>query len=162
MTAPLRVDDAHDAFGDGGALRAIFHPKTVAVVGAPAEPSTLGHKALAALATSGFDGSLVAVDPQRQDNAFGISVYRKLEDVPAPIDLAVAATASDETLETIEKCAKAGVKGVVVLSGVSAHAEYCRDFAREVRARLRRTPIKLIGPGCCAVMNPSLRLNVSP
>jgi hypothetical protein len=37
---------AHDAFGDVAALHAIFHPKTVAVMGPTAEPDTLGHKTL--------------------------------------------------------------------------------------------------------------------
>jgi hypothetical protein len=32
----------HDAFGDGGALYAIFHPKTIAVIGSTAEPDSLG------------------------------------------------------------------------------------------------------------------------
>ena len=44
---------AHDAFGDVAALHAIFHPKTVAVMGPTAEPDTLGHKTLAALTSGG-------------------------------------------------------------------------------------------------------------
>ena len=159
---PLPVDEAHDAFGDGAALRAIFQPTAVALVGPTADPSTLGHKALAALTSGGFERSLVAIDPHRQDNPFGVRAYRQLEDVPFPVDLAVVATSSDQTLEAIEKCAAAGVKGVVVLSGVDGDEEHCRDLAHRVRERLRRTPIKLIGPGCCALMNPSLNLNVSP
>jgi acetyltransferase len=152
---------AHDAFGDAGALHAIFHPTTVAVVGATEEPY-LGHKALATLTMGGFERSLVAVDFRQQSNAFGVRVYRELEDVPTPVDLAVVATTSDETLVAIEKCAGAGVKGVVVLSGVDGIAEHRLDFERQVRERLRRSRMKLIGPGCCALMNPSLGLNVSP
>ncbi len=153
---------AHDAFGDSGALHAIFHPKTVAVFGATTEPDTLGHKALAGLTAGGFESSLVAVDPRQQNNPFGVRVYRELEDVPAPVDLAVVVTTSDESLEVIEKCAGAGVKGAVVLSGVDGTAERRRDFKRHVCERLRKSRMKLIGPGCCALMNPSLGLNVSP
>jgi acetyltransferase len=153
---------AHVAFEDGGALHSIFHPTTVAVLGATAEPGTQGHKALAGLTAGGFEGSVVAVDPSQQDNAFGVCVYRQLADVPAPVDLAVVVKASDDILEAIEKCAGAGVKGVVVLSGLDGTAEHRRDFERHVRERLRQSGMKLIGPGCCALMNPSLGLNVSP
>jgi acyl-CoA synthetase (NDP forming) len=156
------VSTAHDAFGDGGALHAIFHPSTIAIVGATAEPSSLGHKALAALRAGGFEHTVVAVDSHQRSSAFGIRVYRELEDIPGPVDLAVVATFDTETLDAIEKCAGTGVKGVVVLSGVDGPAEHCRDFARMVRERLRQTRTRLIGPGCWALMNPSLNLNVSP
>ena len=52
----------HDSFGDGGALHSVFHPTTVAVLGATAEPGTLGHKALAGLTAGGFERPIVAVD----------------------------------------------------------------------------------------------------
>jgi acetyltransferase len=152
----------HDLFVDGDALRAMFHPRTVAVVGETAAPDTLGHKALAALTVGGFEGTLVAVDSRSQRNPFGISVYRELDDVPDPVDLAVVATRCDETLEAIEQCAAAGVRGVVLLSTADRTAECRREFKRQIRERLRRTRMKLIGPGCCALMNPSLGLNVSP
>ena len=150
----------HDAFGDTGALHAIFQPTTIAVLGATG-PDTLGHKALAGLTTGGFERTIVAVDSREQTNAFGIPVSRELKDVPAPVDLAVIVTRSDETLEAIEKSVAAGVKGVVVLSAIDGPVEHRREFERQVRDRLRGSRIKLIGPGCCALMNPSLGLNVS-
>ena len=152
----------HDRFGDGDTLRAMFHPRTIAVVGPTAAPSTLGHKTLAALTMGGFEGALVAVDSQAQSNAFGIPVYRQFDDVPDPVDLAVVATKSAETGEAIERCAAAGAKGVVVLSAVDHTVEQRREFERHILNRLRPTRMRLIGPGCCALMNPSLGLNVSP
>jgi acetyltransferase len=153
---------AHDAFGDVAALHAIFHPKTVAVMGPTAEPDTLGHKTLAALTSGGFEGLLVAVGSRPHGNSLGIPVYRNIEDVPAPVDLVVVVTTSDELPETIERCALAEVKGVVVASRLDGTAERRRGFERFVRERLRHSRTKLIGPGCCALMNPSLGLNVSP
>ena len=153
---------AHDAFGDVAALDAIFHPKTVAVIGATADPGTLGHKTLATLASGGFEGTLVAVDSRQQSSAPGIRVYRECQDVPVPVDLAVVVTTSEEIPDAIEQCARAGVKGVVVASTLAGPAERRIDFERQLRERLRQSRMKLIGPGCCALMNPSLGLNVSP
>ncbi len=156
------MNPSHDAFGDGGALHAIFHPTTIAVIGSAAEPDSLGHMALAGLTAGGFESSLVAVDSRQQNNAFGVRVYRELEDVPGHVDLAVVVTSSAATFEAIEKCAASGVKGVVVLSGHDGNAERRLDFECQVRERLRQSRMKLIGPGYCAVMNPPLGLNVSP
>jgi acetyltransferase len=152
---------AHDAFGDVAALDAIFHPTAVAVVGASAEPDTLGHKTLAALTSAGFEGSIVAVHSRQQGTVFGVRVYREVDDAPSPVDLAVVVTPSDEIPDAIEQCARAGVKGVVVASRLEATPER-RDIECRVRERLRQGRMKLIGPGCCALMNPSLGLNVSP
>ena len=152
---------AHDAFLDGSALDAIFHPTTIAVIGASAEPDTLGHKTIAALIAGGFEGLVVAVDPHQRRNPLGINVYRQLGDVPADVDLAVVVTPSDGMLDAIEQCARAGVKGVVVTSGLDGTTERRRDVERQIRDRLRHSRMKLIGPGCGALMNPSIGLNVS-
>jgi acyl-CoA synthetase (NDP forming) len=96
-------------------------PKTVAVIGATG-PGTLGDKTLAGLAAGGFDRPLVAVDSREQPNAFGIPVYRTLEDVRTPVDLAVVVTNSDDTLDEVRKCVAAEVKGVVVLAEMDGPA----------------------------------------
>src|SRR5262245_22032164 len=155
-TSSHRADEStHDLFGDADALRAMFHPRSIAVVGSTTEP-ILGHKALARLPMVGFEGELGSVDSRSQSNTLGIRVYREFEDVPGPVDLAVVATKSDETVGAIERCAEAGVKGVVVLSRPDrSSVERQREFERQIRERLRRTRMKVIGPGCCALMNPS-------
>jgi len=162
-TSYLSADDwSRDFFGHGDALRAMFHPRSVAVVGPAEAPSTLGHKVLAALTTGGFERALVAVDSRSQTNSFGIRVYRTFDEVPDPVDLAVVTTNSDETVQAVEDCAGARVKGVVVLSGTDRAVERREEFEHQICDRLRRTRMKLIGPGCCALMNPALGLNVSP
>ena len=50
---------------------------------------------------------------------------------------------------------------MVVASTLSGTPEHRRDVERHFRERLRGTRMKLTGPGCCALMNPSLGLNVS-
>jgi predicted CoA-binding protein len=49
-----------------------------------------------------LDGTLVAVDASGQPNAFGVRVYRELQGVPAPADLADVVT-TDDTLEAIDR-----------------------------------------------------------
>ena len=137
---------AHDSFQGAAPLHAIFHPATVAVIGGTDEPQTLGDKVLGGL----------------RSHALGFRVYRGLEDAPARVDLAVVVTPGDETLDAVGRCARAGVKGVVVLSGVEGTPERRRAFDRDVCERLRGTRTKLIGPRCFALMNPSVGLNVSP
>jgi acetyltransferase len=137
---------AHDVFEGARPLHAVFHPANVAVIGATAEPHTLGHRVFSGL----------------QNNSFGFPVYRALDDAPASVDLAVVVTTGDEALDAIERCAASGVNGVVVLSGVEGTPEHRRGFERRVGELLHKSRTKLIGPRCFALMNPSVGLNVSP
>ena len=155
-------DPAHDLFGECGAIDAMFHPKTVAVLGATSQPGSLGHQALAAVTGSGFEGSVVVVDSCAQANAFGVPVYPSFQDLPTKAELAVVVTAGSGVFGAVEQCAAAGVRGVAVLSAVDATDQHFSDLQRRICQRLRQTRMRMIGPGCCALMNPSIGLNASP
>jgi acetyltransferase len=155
-------DPAHDLFGEGGSIDAMFHPKTVAVLGATSQPGSLGHQALTALTGSGFEGSVVVVDPCAHANAFGVPVYPSFQDLPTKAELAVVVTASSGVFAAVEQCAAAGVRGIAVLSAVDPTDQHSSDLQRHICQQLRQTRMRMIGPGCCALMNPSFGLNVSP
>jgi len=155
-------DPAHDLFGEGGAIDAMFHPKTVAVLGATSQPGSLGHQALAALSGSGFEGSVVVVDPGSQANTLGVPVYPSFQDLPTKAELAVVVTPSSGVFGAVEQCAAAGVRGVAVLSAVDTTDQHFSELQRNVCQLLRQSRMRMIGPGCCALMNPSIGLNASP
>jgi acetyltransferase len=156
-------DPAHDLFGEGGAIDAMFHPKTVALVGAVSQPGSLGHQTLTALSGSGFEGSVMAVVPSAQANAFGVPVYPSFQDLPTKADLAVVVTDGSGVLGAVEQCSAAGVRGVAVLSAMDATDQHFSELERRVCQQFRQgRRMRMIGPGCCALMNPSIGLNVSP
>ncbi len=150
----------HDAFGHAASLRSLFDPKKIAVLG-PTDPGSLGEMVLRGLTAAGFERPIFAIDPQARPNAFGVPVLRTLQDTPAPIDLAVVVTGREETLPAIATCVAGQVKGVAVLSGVDGSADDRRAFDRQVRECLHQSRTRLLGPDCCAVMNPSIGLNIS-
>lgn len=137
---------AQDAYGDSAHLHAIFHPATIAVLGAVG-PGTLGEKTLTSLRAGGLECPVFVVDAGGRPNALDIPVYRDLDQLPRPIDLAIIVTKGDDTLAVVERCVAAGVRGVVVQSDVDGAMERRADFGRQVRDRLRKSRTKLIGPG---------------
>jgi acetyltransferase len=149
-------------FGEGGAIDAMFHPKMVALVGAVSQAGSLAYQTLAALSGSGFDGSLVVIDPKAQANTFGVPVYPSFNDLPSKAELAVVATPSRDVFGAVEQCAAAGVRGVAVMSAMDVTGQHFGELQRLVCQRLRQSRMRMIGPGCCALMNPSLGLNASP
>ena len=144
----------------GGVLAPFFDARTVAVVGASANPAKVGGSVLANLVAGGFPGRVVPVNPTR-------SVVQGLRAVPSildagAVDVAVVAVAAPAVLPVLEQCATRGVKGAVVVSGgfrESGPAGAAREA--ELRAWLRTAPLRVIGPNCLGWIRPSARLNLS-
>jgi acyl-CoA synthetase (NDP forming) len=66
----------------------LFEPRTIAFVGASANPAKWGFNILHHLTRGNYGGEIFAIHPQG-GTWFGRPLYRRLADVPAPIDLAV-------------------------------------------------------------------------
>jgi len=69
-------------------LEKLFHPSSVAVIGASSNPGKLGHQVLANLIASGFGGALYPVNP-KADEILGLEAYGSVTDIPGPVDLVV-------------------------------------------------------------------------
>ena len=65
----------------------LFHPRSVAVVGAPRGMKT-GTVFLMALLEQGFPGPIYPVNPQAEE-IHGIKAYPRVADIPGPVDLAI-------------------------------------------------------------------------
>ena len=73
------------------ALRALFAPARVAVVGATEKEGSVGRTLLWNLITHPFGGTVFPVNPKRT-SLLGIKAYPDLASLPEPVDLAVVVT----------------------------------------------------------------------
>ncbi|MCH6556001.1 MAG: CoA-binding protein, partial [Chloroflexi bacterium] len=69
-------------------IEAIFHPRSIAVVGASANPNTPGYDYVSSLQKFGFSGDLYPVNP-RAEEILGLPAFPSLRDVPGPADYAM-------------------------------------------------------------------------
>jgi acetyltransferase len=142
-------------------LEAIFDPQSVAVIGATDRPDTVGRTVLQNLLTSAFHGKVFPVNPQHSE-LLGIKAYKNIGSVPQGIDLAVLATPAATIPGLIGECIDAGVKSAVVISaGFRESGERGTGLERQIQQELRRGSLRLIGPNCLGVMNPSVGLNAT-
>src|SRR5271166_7111181 len=94
-------------------LRAMLNPKSVAVIGATESLQSVGRKLVENLKS--FAGGLYPVNPKRR-SVLGLKAFRRIGEVPAPVDLAVIATPAITVPDVVSECAEAGVKGAVIIS----------------------------------------------
>jgi|GEM_PF-3229778 len=140
-------------------IRAMLSPKSVALIGASESPGSVGLTILENLRAAKFAGSICLVNP-KHDRVLGIRTFPSISAVPDPVDLAVIVTPAVTVPGIIEECAKAGVRGAVIISaGFREVGAVGIELEREVLRR--RGAMRIIGPNCLGVMLPHVKLNAT-
>ncbi len=142
-------------------LDAMFLPDSVAVIGATDRPGTVGRTVLENLLHPSFKGKVFAVN-SRHAEVCGRKAYPRIGDIPQKIDLAVIATPAPTVPGIIGECVDAGAKSAVVISaGFRERGAQGVELERQIQEQLRRGNMRLIGPNCLGIMNPTLGLNAT-
>ncbi|HSR10829.1 MAG TPA: CoA-binding protein [Thermodesulfobacteriota bacterium] len=147
--------------GRESAFRTIFHPRSVAVIGASGNPLKMGHQVLVSLKDIGFPGSVFPIHP-RQREILGWPVYPDIENIPGA-DLAVLAVPASEAISSLEACARKGVKGAVIITAGFREIENREGEERQAKMAeaAERGGIRIIGPNTFGMVNVHARLNAS-
>ena len=96
-------------------LTPFFQPKGVVIIGASTSPEKIGYSAARNLVQSGYQGAIHFVS-QKQGQLFERPLYTRLAQVPDPVDLAILLVPTQVTPQTIEDCAKRGIKAAIIVS----------------------------------------------
>ncbi|MEV8631334.1 GNAT family N-acetyltransferase [Streptosporangium sp. NPDC051023] len=148
---------AHQA--TSACLTRLFHPESVAVIGAGRAPDGVGHRILRNILDAGFPGPVHPVNPHA-DKILDLPAYANIRNVPGPVDLAVVATPASAVLEIARDCAQHGVRHLVVVTAGFAEAGQTDD-ERELLRICRESGMRLVGPNCLGVADTGARLNAS-
>jgi acetyl coenzyme A synthetase (ADP forming)-like protein len=144
-------------------LDAIFHPKTLAVVGASREPGSVGHSLLAKIIDSRFQGIVYPVNPNAK-GILGIKSYPNVTEIPDIVDLAVVIVPAQLVPIILEECGQKNIKGAIVISaGFKEIGGEGIALENKVRNIIANYNIALVGPNCLGVINadPSTSLNAT-
>jgi acetyltransferase len=142
-------------------LDALFLPDCVALIGATERSGTVGRTILENLLHPSFRGKVFAVN-SRHPEICGRKAYPSISDVPDKIELAIVATPAPTVPGIVGECVDAGVKSAVVISaGFKERGPQGVELERQIQEQLRRSSMRLIGPNCLGIMNPSVGLNAT-
>ena len=142
----------------------IFNPRRLAIIGVSANPGDFGFGIglLRSLLHIGFEGTIYPVNP-RGGEVFGLTIYRRIDDIPENIDFAIIAVAARLVPEALEACRRKGAAGAEILSSGFKEAGTPEGDAldAELQAIVRRG-IRVIGPNCFGVYCPASGLTFLP
>jgi acetyltransferase len=142
------------------ALAEILAPNSIAVIGASKDPTKRGFRAIEKLLADGYSGTIYPVNPKEAE-ILGLRCYSSIDDVPAPVDLALICTPAATVPGLIGKCGVKGVKGAVVLAGGFAEAG---DDGERIQAAMvdagQAGQVRIIGPNTSGIFNTHKSCNI--
>ena len=144
-------------------LAHVLAPKSVAVIGASRDRSSVGGHLFRNLIDGGFEGPVYPVNPST-DVVQSVTAYRSVSDIPAEVELAVVAVPAGYVLDVARQCAAKNVNALVVVSAGFGEGDDDGQVAQQQLVEIcRDSGMRLVGPNCLGVLNtaPGVRLNAT-
>ena len=136
-------------------LDRLFDPRSIALVGASHEEARLGGMALKNLLA--FRGRIYPVNPKHR-NVMGIKAYPSVADIPYAFDLAIILRPAPEVPDLLRELGGRTETAVIMSSGFAEIGEVA--LQNEIKKIGAQTGIRILGPNCMGIYNPSRKLDI--
>lgn len=156
----LRSREFEASGASARSIRALFEPKSVALLGASRKPMTISGTLLRNLRES-FKGAIYPVNSAGGEIQ-GLPAFTTVAAIGRPIDLGIIAVPAAGVFQAVRECAQAGANSVVVISAGfgemgpegQAEQERIRDF-------VRGSGMRMVGPNCMGILNTDPRVGLN-
>ncbi|MFC2157850.1 acetate--CoA ligase family protein [Acidobacteriota bacterium] len=136
-------------------LDSIFHPRSIAVIGASRQIGSVGNSLLANIIDSRYQGIVFPVNPNA-DGVLGIKAYPNVLEIPDDIDLAVVIVPARLVHKVLEECGQKNIKGIVTISaGFKEIGGKGVELEQRIKKIIDKFGIAHVGPNCLGVTNTS-------
>lgn len=142
-------------------LDQMFHPASLALIGASARENSIGGVVLRNLKRAGFPGPLLLVNP-RHSTLDGMPVYPDVASLPSTPDLAVIATPPQTVPELISALGNRGTRAAVVITagfgelGAQGHA-----LQQAMLDAAKPHLLRIVGPNGLGIIVPGSHIDAS-
>jgi acyl-CoA synthetase (NDP forming) len=131
----------------------LLRPRSVAVVGASAEPYSLGANVMANFVTFGFSGDLYPVS-RRFNEIDGHPCRKAIAELPDGIDMAALVVPAEAVRQAIADCAAKGMGGAVIFaSGFAELGEAGIAEQGAIAQIANNAGMAVLGPNCLGFAN---------
>ena len=127
-------------------LESIFNARSVAVVGASANPEKTGHIILKNIIEGGFEGKIYPVNPKAGE-ILGLPCYPSVTAINDSVDVVLIVVPSKFVPDVMEEAGKKGVTGAVVISGGFGEIGN-GELEKQILDIAKKYGMRIIGPNC--------------
>ena len=137
-------------------LRKVFHPGSIAVVGASSRTDNPGTMLLRAIIEMEFEGPLYPVNPKHGE-ILGLKCYPAIKEIPSPPDLVILAVPPAAVPSVIVECVETGVVACVISTAGFSESGSSEGAAleQEILHAIKDSPLRLVGPNCLGIYSSS-------
>ncbi len=142
-------------------IRFLLYPESIAVIGASTNPGKWGFIILDNILAGGYRGKVYPVNPNT-DSIFGMKCYRRIQDIPDGIHLAVITIPREKVFDALKDCAEKGVKSIMVISsGFSESGKEYVELENKMADFGREKGIPIAGPNGQGIFNAFINLSAT-
>lgn len=154
----------HDTALAASAYRSPLHdflaPDSIAIIGASADPTKRGYKAMVGLIKGDYAGRIYPINPKVPE-ILGVPTCPTLDDVPGAVDLALICTPAATLPGLMAECGRKGVKGAVILAaGFRETGAEGAKLEQQVLDAARAGGVRVIGPNTSGMFNLHKKVNL--
>ncbi|MBM4463417.1 MAG: acyl-CoA synthetase [Chloroflexi bacterium] len=161
LLAPSAILGYNKPYSWEMALDDIFHPRSIAVVGASSGPVNIHSQMfLDNLLHFKYEGKLYPVNP-KFDQISGLRAYPSVRDIPGPVDLVTSLVPASATPQLLQDCVVKKVKAVQLFTaGFDETGEQEGGRLQEELVRIARSGgVRILGPNCVGIYCPESRIS---
>ncbi len=139
-----------------------FFPKSIAVIGATANPRKFGNAVtINILKNKNLESELFLVT-QKSNEILGLKCYKSILDVPKDVDLAIILVPAKAVDGVIDQCIEKQVKSIIIVTaGFGEINQEGKKAEKRIAEKCTKVGIRVMGPNCVGIQNIDIGLNAS-
>ncbi len=142
-------------------LESLFKPKSIAIIGASADPAKIGHSVISNLIQAGYQGAIYPVNP-KAENILGLKVSNNISSLPNNLDLAVLTIPRQYVFQSLQDLAQIHTRSVIIITAGFKEVDKEGYLLEEQIVELaQKNDISVLGPNCLGIINTSEQINVT-
>ncbi|SCK29170.1 Acyl-CoA synthetase (NDP forming) [Variovorax sp. HW608] len=134
-------------------LHPLFHPASVALVGASSDPERIGGRPLRFMREGGFEAPIYPVN-KSGDAIQGLPSFRSVSEIPHPVDQAVICVPVQGVEAAVQDSIAKGVRAIQIMTAGFAEIDAKgRALQARIAAMCREAGVRLLGPNSLGLLN---------
>ena len=142
-------------------LDRLFHPDSVAIVGASPNPASVGYHFTRYLMDHDFKGRIYPIN-LRFNEVLGLKVYTNMKDIPeSKVDYVICCIPAEGVLTLLEDCRSKKVDLVHLFTGKMKErgGDKRTRLEHEIMEKARNLGIRILGPNSMGIYHPKVGLS---
>ncbi len=138
---------------DFSLTQSFLNPKSVAIIGASADPKKTGSRVQRFLVSHGYNGKIFPVNPNRKE-IFGLKCYPNLKSINEQVDHIFVAVDGNKIIECIKDAISIKVKCATILSGgFSESGSEGNELEKYIFKISKKGDLRILGPNSIGLIN---------